>query len=266
MGCDFEVEIQVLYGSTWIPIVFFQTSTMCSGFPLCKAVFWVQKDQGVDGNHGRDQSIIRSSTKDRIAAMRFNVSNSNHKSIPPPAKRAKFVEPASKPKEEASTDAEYTLSRKFNNCASVYYSPQDFVRYISAVRTCEQLKELEQLSRPGSFPYPKGYYILLEPVVKWCKMALTAGPSCTLGEDDEHYKHFYDNSNIWMSCRKEDIDDTTNDIIKAQSALCALHTRFMSQFKPKFRLPGHLTHAHTRAHAHILHTYTLQNHPRGKSV
>ena len=100
MGCDFEIEIHVLYGSVWVPILFFGTKTRCGGWPLCKAVFEVKKvHNNVDGNYGRHQGIC-SRYDNRIDKMRFYISNANPKvglgeAEEPEPKRKRIAEPTS---------------------------------------------------------------------------------------------------------------------------------------------------------------------------
>ena len=97
MGCDYEIEIHVLYGSVWVPILFFGTKTGCGGWPLCKAVFKAKEVHNVDGNYGRHQAIC-SRYDNRIDIMRFYISNAKPKvslAEQPAPKRKKVAETTS---------------------------------------------------------------------------------------------------------------------------------------------------------------------------
>ena len=236
MGCDFDIQIQVMYGSTWVPIIYFEWTTRGGGIPLCDAVVRAKKLNGVDGNHGRHQSRIIFDN-DRINAMRFHVSN-EHSKCCLTKQSSKVIagglieekitaDPKNKPKEYDYIERDCWLSSPF-----VYYSLQDFLKYVANVKDVEMeysIKYRSIFEVLGKTPYSSG----LQTVVTWMKMALTAGPANRMfdrfGMFDQKLPRVDDKT-----------DKTTRILHEAQSALCAVHVRFMSQFKSKFRLPGQI--------------------------
>ena len=216
MGCDFHIQVQVLYGSTWVTIIEFETKSRCGGWPLTAAIHKVKGDHGVDGNHGRHQKSLffhsyhaDKEHRSRIDKIRFHASNKNP-TVELPAKRTKIED----------EDEDYWSWEK--RCG-VYYSRQEFLLYTSSVRELES-----RMLRTVDPEYNGGimlYTLCLEPVATWCELALAAGPTRAL-------------SDIWMGHEKKFIDKVTEDLRKAQVALCKAHNLFMSQFKSKFPLPG----------------------------
>ena len=226
MGCDFEIQIQVLYGSTWVTIIELETKTRCGGWPLTAAVPKVKGDHRAGGNHGRHQQSLFFSSyyadkkhRSRIDKIRFHALNQNP-TVKLAAKRAKV---------EDEDEDDYHYDYDWKKRRGVYYSRQDFLLYNSSVRELES-----RMLRTVDPEYCNGemmYTLLLEPVATWCEMALTAGPTRAL-------------SGIWMDHEKKSIDKITEDLRKAQVALCKAHSLFMSQFKSKFPLPGSLKPSH----------------------
>lgn len=214
MGCDFDVRIEVLYGSVWVPIIFFGTKTRCGGYPLCAAVYRLGESRGVDGNHGRHKEPL-SSGRNPLPAIIFYKSNQKAKSaieppIAPAAKRAKVEEPA-------DDDEDSAWENQF-----VYYSMEELSLFISEVRNIESRGEAAEIFECNRMLYTR----LHEPVLKiWCKMALTAAPL---------------SKEYWMSDSPEYIDKINKKLRSAQDALAAVHKSFMKQFKEQFPLPGHL--------------------------
>jgi hypothetical protein len=57
MGCDFEIQIQVLFRNKWIPVIFLGTKTKCGGFPLGHATRTVYKKKEIKENYRFDDSV-----------------------------------------------------------------------------------------------------------------------------------------------------------------------------------------------------------------
>ena len=263
MGCEHEIQIQVLYGSTWVTIISFDITSRGGGFPLCGAVHRVKRVHGVDGNHGRHQkNIFFNGHCDkwdgrRINMIRFHESTekatatSRNLIVPTTSPGEGIVETPVDPKIEAKQeesrakdddDYEVWFDSTWKKERGVYYSPQEFHLYRSTVRNLET--EATSPSHPMHFYYQHGHLVYtpaLDPVATWCKMAMTAGPI-----------HALNNIRMPDEDDKVSINKTIKHLRKAQSALCATHTRFMSQFKPKFPLQGKIPHCIGRGLAHYL--------------
>ena len=264
MGAIHHIQIQVLHGSIWVPIAFFTCECGGFGFPVRKVVFKVKADHGVNGNYGRNQATC-SWDSNRIDIMRFHTSNENSKSNPtchtaeqPASKRKRIMAPGDEitatsavptikteddGKEEGHnaieldtpSDDDYGVWEERDGYRCVYYSVQDFRQYISTVisimeTTLRSMLEAGDYDGCNNLLRMRYYVGKLEPVITWCKMALTAGPSNKLNSTW--------GDGLRMHNGKEFIDQTTEKLRAAQSALCDAHTRFMSQFKLKFPLPG----------------------------
>ena len=222
MGCDFEIQIEVLYGSVWVPIVLFETKTRCGGHPLCTAVYKLKESRGVTGNYGREQETCPSDGS-RIDAIRFYKSSAlkSNRKVKSATEEAPVAPVAVAKRKRAEEPTDEDSESEWDNRKFVYYSMEELPLYISEVRKIESntVEEFEC----NRLMYTK----LLEPVLKiWCTMALTAVPV----RSDKGY--------FWMDHGQVYVDNVTKKFRSAQVALAAAHTRFMSQFKAKFPLPG----------------------------
>lgn len=54
MGCDFDIQIQVLYGGKWVTIISLYDRTSTGGYPLTDAMWSVLKHKGLHGTYGLD--------------------------------------------------------------------------------------------------------------------------------------------------------------------------------------------------------------------
>ena len=54
MGCDFDIKIQVRYGSQWVTVVWMYLKTPCGGYPVCDAFWQLARNEGNRGKYGAE--------------------------------------------------------------------------------------------------------------------------------------------------------------------------------------------------------------------
>ena len=54
MGCDFDIKIQVRYGSQWVTVVWMYLKTPCGGHPISRAFWQLAMNEGNRGKYGTE--------------------------------------------------------------------------------------------------------------------------------------------------------------------------------------------------------------------
>lgn len=232
MGCDFNLLIQVQYGSFWVTIVEFGTKTSCGGYPLCNAMREVAKSRGALGGYGLQfptlsknvdvvsyiiSKIAKSKEDENIEKLSIN------SDIKEKEEGIKKIE-----KVEGDVEGEHGEDEDDETCEAryelefLYYSKEQFQELIECIEPISELR--------GD---PRVYNKCMEPIPMWCEMALTSAPVEGCG--------WYRNE-IWMSAEPDKIQSTTDAIIEGQEKLKSLWRDNVTTVGAQSRLPAELLH------------------------
>eukprot|EP01031_Cornospumella_fuschlensis_P041183 gene41183-50255_t len=210
MGCNFDIQIQALYGAIWVTIARFGTKTRCGGLPLCPPMRELARSRGIMGDYGLQYPCVPSNFDGAAFIMQGNNLPSEEK----PSTTAENATVAGKATEEGDEEKETertneddkeekenTEGKETESTNKVYEEDEDAYndrceRY-NLYYSKEQFQSFVECIQPihGEWK-PSLYQDLMAPVPMWCEMARTALP-LTCGE-------------IWMSDEDKDIEDTTN--------------------------------------------------------
>lgn len=200
MGCDFELLIQALHGSSWVTIARFGTKTSCGGYPLCHATRDFLKAEGVRGHYGMQHKVVFSAEVGTSYVLHQSEPVFSSKSEGRLLLVSEEVDAGHEyvdkdyAEEDEDLDDEGWEKRKGERH---YKGAEGFSRLIGYIKGAKPLSMWSD--------YPHTYCQIMAPVPKWCEMARSALP--------------LEGGEIWMSDEAVDIEETTTALLTSQQTL-----------------------------------------------
>jgi hypothetical protein len=213
MGCDFEINIQVRYGSKWIKVLYFGTKTRCGGFPLCAATKKLYKRNSIKGDYHRYDDVSKNSNINEIFSMLGDKNNRNKVKDESIGKMK-----ASEVQEDENTeivdedDAEIEEMEEEEEIRGkevyLYYSVEQFRLLISHIENDMEAGDM--------------YKQMMVPIPHWMTAALTAAPIC---------------EEFWMESDSTFINDVTIKIEAAQVELRDAYRQIIEEVLSNKNIP-----------------------------
>ncbi len=212
MGCDFELLIQVRYGSNWLTVAPLGLKTRCGGYPLCNAARELFNKKKIIGNYGTNFKTI-SNKVDAAVLIKTGVivEDINLKETYLEGLMREYKEREALKGKTVEDDPEQDENEHF-----LFYSKDDFAVFVTCLADLINTEPRHAFSFLLTQTIPI-YVELLTPVPQWIEMARSAMP---LGRET-----------IWLSTDCDGVygEDITAELVDKQKQLVDLYLDVLTE-------------------------------------
>ncbi len=193
MGCEFEINVQVLYGNCWVNILCFGTKTTCYGFPLSEAVGRFAKPTGLKCMYGAEHPILRKDIDFTSLIFEENIPSGNQLYGGPISIFENRLIPKNDSLESSREPGEQTEEQKTNHYIR-YLAKTDWEKYVESCTLYFSIPQFMEITKitdkleQNSAINRAIYSTSMERLIRWSELARSCGEVCSTwlnGEDTD---------------------------------------------------------------------------------